>query len=78
MDWPACSPDLNPIENAWSYLKTQLCPYETEPKGMTELWEYLQYIWYNKITKKYCQKLIRIMTQCLETVIKAKGGHTKW
>jgi hypothetical protein len=45
---------------------------------MTELWEHVQYIWYNKITKKYFQKLVRIMTQRLETVIKAKGGHTKW
>ncbi|KAG1137719.1 hypothetical protein G6F37_010969 [Rhizopus arrhizus] len=78
MDWPAYSSDLNPIENTWLYLKTQLCAYETEPKDMTELWEHVQYIWCNKITKKYCQKLIRIMTQRLETVIKAKVGHTKW
>ena len=78
MDWPAYSPDLNPIENAWSYLKQQLYAYDTEPKGITELWERVQHIWYNSITKEYCQKLIRTMPQRLKAVIKAKGGPTKW
>ena len=24
MDWPACSPDLNPIENLWSTVKRNI------------------------------------------------------
>ncbi|KAI6659717.1 hypothetical protein LOD99_10707 [Oopsacas minuta] len=24
MDWPACSPDLNPIENLWSWIKREI------------------------------------------------------
>ena len=36
MIWPAQSPDLNPIENCWSYLKQKLNKYERPPKGVKE------------------------------------------
>ncbi|KAG1275662.1 hypothetical protein G6F66_012731 [Rhizopus arrhizus] len=39
LQWPAQSPDLNPIENMWSLLKRRLYDYETAPKGMNELYE---------------------------------------
>ncbi|KAG0814614.1 hypothetical protein G6F18_013193 [Rhizopus arrhizus] len=39
LEWPAQSPDLNPIENMWSLLKRRLNDYETAPKGMNELYE---------------------------------------
>ena len=78
MDWPAYSPDLNPIENVWSYLKSQLCQYETEPTSIHELWERVQHVWYNKVTAEYCRKVIESMPQRIAAVIKAKDGQTKW
>ena len=57
LDWPAQSPDLNPIEHLWSLLKRCLNEYETEPKGMVELWNRVTIEW-NKITPEDCSKLI--------------------
>jgi transposase len=36
--WPACSPDLNPIEHLWHHLKLRLNVYATKPKNIEELW----------------------------------------
>ena len=75
--WPAQSPDLNPIEHLWDYIKKKLGEYEQPPKGMLELWERIQEEW-NKIPKEVCQNLIESMPRRVADVIKAKGGNTKY
>lgn len=35
MDWPPYSPDLNPIEHIWAYIKRRVA--ELSPKGVDEL-----------------------------------------
>ena len=75
--WPANSPDLNPIEHLWSYLKRQLAKYPEPPRGINALWERIQVEW-NKIDASVCQKLIESMPRRIEAVIKAKGGHTNY
>ena len=77
LDWPAQSPDLNPIEHLWQILKKMLNRYETPPKGVWELWERIDVEW-GKIEVEECQRLIESMPRRLEAVIKAKGGHTKY
>lgn len=78
MDWPAQSPDLNPIENMWSTLKRNLfSQYDRPPNGMLELWERATAVWY-KITKQECQNVINSMPDRCKAVIKAKGMWTKY
>jgi DDE superfamily endonuclease len=75
--WPAQSPDLNPIEHLWFYVKRKLQEYEVPPKGAHELWERVAKEW-NKIPSEVCQGLIESMPKRIAAVIKANGGHTKY
>jgi transposase len=75
--WPAQSPDLNPIEHLWEYLKRRLNEHEVPPKGIHELWERVEKEW-NGIPKEVVQNLIASMPRRCAAVIKAKGGHTKY
>lgn len=78
MDWPAQSPDLNPIENMWRLLKIKLNEYDTPPKGMNELYERVVHTWYNVITVEDCRKVIDSMPSRIEECIKAKGYWTSY
>jgi transposase len=77
LPWPAQSPDLNPIEHLWDYLKRKLGQYATAPSGILELWERIEKEW-EDIPASECQKLIESMPRRIEAVIKAKGGYTKY
>lgn len=77
LDWPAQSPDLNPIEHLWMQLKYDLGKYENPPNGILELWDRVQEKW-NGIDKDACLKLIMSMPDRIQQVFKAKGGYTKY
>lgn len=78
LQWPAQSPDLNPIENLWSHLKRALLNnYDSPPSSVKILWERIQEQW-DEMSPDYCEKLIRSMPRRLEAVKKAKGLWTKY
>ena len=77
LQWPAQSPDLNPIENLQAYLKKKLAEYEKEPEGMLELWERVQKEW-SDIPRELCSSLVKGMRKRLRAVLKAKGGYTRY
>ena len=77
LDWPAQSPDLNPIEHLWQHLKRKLVAYEKHPTSMHELWQRVQTEW-EKIDKDICAKLIESMPKRVAAVLKAKGGYTRY
>ena len=77
LDWPAQSPDLNPIEHTWNHLKRSLSGYESAPTGVHQLWERVVVEW-GKISVEECQKWIESMSRRVEAVIKAKRAHIKY
>lgn len=75
MDWPANSPDLNPIENVWRLIKYRVSRRFPLTEG--DVRRYVQEEW-DKLTVGDFIKYIREMPERVEAVIKANGGHTKW
>lgn len=76
-DWPAQSPDLNPIEHLWHHLKFKLSAYEKKAKGVHELWERCDKEW-NTFTEDECRRYIDSMPKRIKAVIDAKGGSTRY
>ena len=74
---PPQSPDINPIEHLWHYLKCKLNAYENPPISMNQLWERIELEW-NNINAETCRILIDSMPRRMMAVIKARGGYIKY
>ena len=74
-EWPSQSPDLNPIENLWSYLDWTL--RDRNCGNLEELWEALQEGWY-ALDWEYLTKLADSMPRRLQAVIDNDGYPTKY
>ncbi|GJJ67920.1 putative transposase [Entomortierella parvispora] len=77
LEWPANSPDLNPIENLWAIIKRQLDEFKVRPKNFDELWENVQQIW-EKISLEDIQNLYDSLPNRIQQVQKRKGGHSDY
>ncbi len=82
LDWPANSPDLNPIENLWGIVKRKI--RDTRPNNTDDLKATVKETWAS-IPPQQCHKLITSMPRRIEAVIKAKGAlpsieyiYSKW
>ncbi|GFT55747.1 transposable element Tc1 transposase [Trichonephila clavipes] len=69
------SPDLNPIENLWMHLDTEVRKKNVTSKEILK--EKLQEVW-NSIDTEITKKLIESMPRRLEAVIKANGKFTNY
>lgn len=74
-DWPAQSPDLNPIENLWSYLKNQLGKHT--PRSVEELWTRVEEE-FHAIPNSFIQKLYDSVPKRYKLCLFNKGSHTKY
>lgn len=77
MNWPARSPDLNPIEHVWDSLKKAVYARNPMPTTVAALRTSISQEW-NNIPQDRLITLIRSMRNRLESVIRARGGNTPY
>ena len=75
MEWPAQSPDMNPIVNVWKLLNERA--KEKNARKVEELWTYLKGEC-EKMSVDECKTLIRLYNKRCQAVIKSKGLYIKY
>ncbi|GFU36185.1 transposable element Tc3 transposase [Trichonephila clavipes] len=77
MDWPAYSPDLNPIEHVWDMLGRRIAARQPPPTCLPELRRALLDEWYN-IPQDQIDNLILSMPRRCKACIASSGRHTPY
>ena len=76
MDWPAQSPDLNPIENLW--YRVSCIIGKNKPKTKRELIEQVIAAWFRVISPEELNKLVESLPRRCKMVIENHGWPTKY
>lgn len=74
LPWPACSPDLNPIENLWGVIARRVYANQRQFNKVDDLWGEIQKIWYD-LEPELLQNLISSMKNRIFDVIRLNGGQ---
>lgn len=75
IEWPPNSPDLNPIENVWGWMKQELSmmilkDYDDSTRKIESLWD--------QLTHEYLTSLIDSMDDRINQCIKSNGYQTEY
>lgn len=76
LDWPARSPDLNPIENLWGIMTREVYAKGRQFRSVAELREAILRAW-ERIPLRTLRTLISSMKNRIFQVIYNKGAYTK-
>ncbi|GFV61028.1 transposable element Tcb1 transposase [Trichonephila clavipes] len=77
VEWPACSPDLNPIEHVWDTLGRRVAGRQPPLQTLQELEIALLEEWY-RIPQLVINSLIDSMPQKCSTLLAVRGNHTPY
>ena len=76
MSWPGNSPDLNSIENMWSWMKGQLS--NSHCSSLDDLKLEISRLWRHRTPPEICRSLAHSMPCRMAAVIEANGAATKY
>ena len=74
LDWPAQSPDLNPIKHFWEELERRLRTRPNRPTSVPDLTNTLVAEW-NQVPASVFQHLVESLPRRVEAVIAANNAH---
>ncbi|GFV01351.1 uncharacterized protein TNCV_2125771 [Trichonephila clavipes] len=77
MEFPACSPDLNPIENVWDMLRRRIAARPRPPATVRDLEIALLEEW-NSIPQSLIDNFIASMANRCAAVLAVRGDHTPY
>ena len=77
MEWPARSPDMNPIEHVWDLLKRKVKSRIPAPANVGELRIAVVEEW-RRLSQETIDNIILSMPRRVETLIRARGGNTRY
>ena len=72
LPWPSASPDLNPIENVWSFIKFKIS--KKKIKSIRQLKREILNIW-NGFEITYAQNLVNSMKNRISSCISSDGDY---
>lgn len=75
ISWPSQSPDMNPIEHLWDFIKKEV--RKVGPKSVAELRLVVSNIWV-AIPSTLCETLVNSMPSRVEALGRARGGPTPY
>ena len=75
LEWPACSPDMNPIDHAWDTLKRAVFGRDDPPTTLRDLRRFAVDDWDN-LDQQDLDELVDSMPLRIQACINARGYAT--
>ncbi|GFW64907.1 transposable element Tc1 transposase [Trichonephila clavipes] len=73
LPWPACSPELSPIENMWSMVAQRLTQITPPVAPLDKLWQRVEAAW-SSVPQEHIQSVFESMPRRVAAVISNNGG----
>lgn len=75
--WPSRSPDMNPIEHVWDFLKRSIQRENPPPQNVAQLRQAITVAW-QRLPQDFLRRLILGMPRRVAALLRARGCHTRY